>query len=222
MCGIAGILAFGDSTPVAETAVTAMRERLHHRGPNGGSTWTDAAGRIGLGHRRLSIIDLATAASQPMASGDGRVHLVFNGEIYNHAELRKQLSRSGRYTWVTDHSDTEVLVHGFEEWGIDCLHRFRGMFAFAMWDAQLRELWLVRDRIGIKPLYYTNNGSRLAFASEIKALLTLPDVPRGVDNEALFRRRFALQHAGAVHHARVLLNDVIARTRRYVVAVGPY
>jgi len=186
MCGIAGILAFGDSEPIAEGVITTMRETLRHRGPDGGSNWIGADAHVGLGHRRLSIIDLANTAAQPMANGDGSLQLVFNGEIYNHAELREELSRLGTYRWTTDHSDTEVIVHAFEEWGIDCVHRFRGMFAFAVWDARERALWLVRDRIGIKPLYYTVQGSRFAFASEIKALLTLPDVPRGVDETALF------------------------------------
>ena len=186
MCGIAGIMTFGGQPPVEERVVTAMRETLSHRGPNGGCTWVDEARRIGLGHRRLSIIDLAETASQPMANEDGRIHLVFNGEIYNHADLRAELSRSGTHQWATDHSDTETIVHGFEEWGIDCVHRLRGMFAMAIWDARERALWLVRDRIGIKPLYYRVDGGKIAFASEIKALLELPDTPRRVHEEALF------------------------------------
>ena len=137
MCGIAGMLAFdrGD-TRVTAQVVTAMRECVAHRGPNGGSTWVDDAGRIGLGHRRLSIIDLADQANQPMANEDGSLRIIFNGEIYNHAELRRELSQTGRHRWSTDHSDTEVILHGFEEWGIDVLARLRGMFAFALWDAR--------------------------------------------------------------------------------------
>lgn len=179
-------MSFGGGSPVDERLVTAMRETLSHRGPNGGCTWVDDTRMIGLGHRRLSIIDLATAASQPMANEDGTVQLVFNGEIYNHAELRTELSQSCRHRWSTDHSDTETIVHGFEEWGIECVHRLRGMFAFAIWDARERALWLVRDRIGIKPLYYHVGNGRIAFASEIKALLALPDTPRRVHEEALF------------------------------------
>lgn len=186
MCGIAGMMTFGGQPPVEERVVTAMRETLSHRGPNGGCTWVDDERRIGLGHRRLSIIDLAVTASQPMANEDGRIQLVFNGEIYNHAELRAELSRSGRHRWATDHSDTETIVHGFEVWGIECVHRLRGMFALAIWDARERALWLVRDRIGIKPLYYRVDGGKIAFASEIKALLELPDTPRRVHEEALF------------------------------------
>lgn len=187
MCGIAGLLAFDDgASRVTERTVTAMRETLSHRGPNGGQTWVDAAGTVGLGHRRLSIIDLATSASQPMANEDGSLQIIFNGEIYNHLELRAELSRSGRHRWSTDHSDTEVILHAFEEWGIECLHRLRGMFAFALWDARERALWLVRDRVGIKPLYYSLDRNRIAFASEIKALLEVPGQDRRVHEEALF------------------------------------
>ena len=187
MCGIAGVLRVTDDGPaVSEDAITRMRECISHRGPNGGATWVDPDRRIGLGHRRLSIIDLAESASQPMANEDGSLRIVFNGEIYNHAEIRAELSRSGRHRWLTDHSDTEVILHGFEEWGIDVLSRLRGMFAFALWDARDRALWLVRDRIGVKPLYYAHDGKRLAFASEIKAILTLPGQRRAVNEEALF------------------------------------
>ena len=187
MCGIAGMLAFeSGATRVTEPVVTAMRETLRHRGPNGGATWVDAEGRVGLGHRRLSIIDLADRAAQPMANEDGSLRIIFNGEIYNHADLRRELSQSGRHHWSTDHSDTEVILHGFEEWGIDVIHRLRGMFAFALWDQRAKALWLVRDRIGIKPLYYSLDRERLTFASEIKALLTVPGQRRAVHEEALF------------------------------------
>jgi asparagine synthase (glutamine-hydrolysing) len=186
MCGFAGSLAF-DGSPfrVTEPYVTRMRETLVHRGPDGSGTWVDADGRIGLGHRRLAIIDPSPAAAQPMTSSDGRLHLVFNGEIYNHAELRRELEALGHHDWRTDHSDTEVLLQAFRAWGIDCLERLRGMFAFALWDATQRELWLVRDRIGIKPLYYAIHHGRIVFASEIKALLADPDQERAVDEEAL-------------------------------------
>ncbi|MDP3716182.1 MAG: asparagine synthase (glutamine-hydrolyzing) [Acidobacteriota bacterium] len=187
MCGIAGVLAFDHGVSrVSEPLVTAMRETLRHRGPDGGDTWVDPTGRIGLGHRRLSIIDLATSASQPMANEDGNLRIVFNGEIYNHLEVRAELSKSGRHRWLTDHSDTEVILHGFEEWGIDVVHRLRGMFAFALWDAREQALWLVRDRIGIKPLYYSVDANRLTFGSEIKALLEVPGQRRAVHEEALF------------------------------------
>jgi asparagine synthase (glutamine-hydrolysing) len=187
VCGIAGILAFDNGGDRIQPAtIDAMRESLQHRGPNGCRSWLGADARVGLGHRRLSIIDLADAASQPMSNEDGSIQLVFNGEIYNHAELRAELSRDGAHRWATDHSDSEVIVHAFESWGIDCVHRFRGMFAFALWDGRARTMWLVRDRIGIKPLYYTLDHRRLTFASEIKALLEVPGQPRRVHEEALF------------------------------------
>jgi asparagine synthase (glutamine-hydrolysing) len=187
MCGIAGVLAF-DRGPflVTEALVTRMRETMSHRGPNGGATWIDPEGRIGLGHRRLSIIDLADAAAQPMANEDGTVWVVFNGEIYNHAEIRAELVALGGHRWKTDHADTEVLLHGFEQWGIDVIHRLRGMFAFALWDARHRELWLVRDRIGIKPLYYSVHHGRLTFASEIKALLEDREQGRRIHEESFY------------------------------------
>jgi asparagine synthase (glutamine-hydrolysing) len=187
MCGIAGIMAFDTGQfRVSAELVTRMRECVRHRGPDGGETWVDTNGRIGLGHRRLSIIDLDERASQPMTNEDGSLRLIFNGEIYNHAELRAELSRSGRHQWSTDHSDTEVILHAFEEWGIRCVDRFRGMFAFALWDEREKALWLVRDRIGVKPLYYSIADGRLSFASEIKALLEVPGQRRAVHEEALF------------------------------------
>jgi asparagine synthase (glutamine-hydrolysing) len=163
-----------------------MRDTMLHRGPDGGGTWISPDGKLGLAHRRLSIIDLSDTAAQPMSNADGTVWVTFNGEIYNHADIRKELEKTGKYRWKTDHSDTEVIVHAFEEWGIDCIQRFRGMFAFAIWDARAKELWLVRDRVGIKPLYYSAHHGRIAFASEIKALLADPEQARGVDEEAFF------------------------------------
>jgi asparagine synthase (glutamine-hydrolysing) len=121
-----------------------------------------------------------------MSNADGDIQLVFNGEIYNHAEIRKELEATGRYRWKTDHSDTEVIIHAYEEWGIECLHKFRGMFAIALYDQRSRELWLVRDRIGIKPLYYSKHHGRLVFGSEIKSLLKDPEQPRGVNEKGMF------------------------------------
>lgn len=163
-----------------------MRDRMAHRGPDGAGVWCSRDGRIGLGHRRLSIIDLSTAAGQPMSNEDGSIHLVFNGEIYNHAVIRTELERLGKYRWKTDHSDTEVIIHAFAEWGIKALHRFRGMFAIALWDARSQELWLIRDRIGIKPLYYSLRSDRISFASEIKALFADHNQPRVVNEESFF------------------------------------
>jgi asparagine synthase (glutamine-hydrolysing) len=185
VCGITGALSF-NGFRIDEEFVTRMREQMVHRGPDGGETWVDADGRVGLGFRRLAIIDLSTDAMQPFANEDGSVRLVFNGEIYNHAEIRAELEALGGHTWRTDHSDTEMIVHAYEQWGIDCVQRFRGMFALAIWDGRTRDLWLVRDRIGIKPLYYSIHHGRLVFASEIKALLEDPQQERGVDEVAFF------------------------------------
>jgi asparagine synthase (glutamine-hydrolysing) len=186
MCGIAGILCLDGRATVSPSLLASMRDTMEHRGPDGHGAWISPDGRIGLAHRRLAIIDLSPSAAQPMSNAEGTVWLTFNGEIYNHAEIRAELARTGKYRWKTDHSDTEVILHAFEEWGIDCIHRFRGMFAFAIWDARSRELWLVRDRIGIKPLYYSLHGGKLAFASEIKAILADPERSRRVDEEAFF------------------------------------
>ncbi len=161
-----------------------MRDRMVHRGPDGAGVWAAADGSVGLAHRRLAIVDLSEAAAQPMENETGSVRVVFNGEIYNHAQLRPELERAG-HRFRTDHSDTEVILHAYEEWGIDCIHRFRGMFAFALWDDEAGDLWLVRDRIGIKPLYWTVAGGRLLFASEIKALLAGDRVRAALDEDAL-------------------------------------
>jgi asparagine synthase (glutamine-hydrolysing) len=187
MCGISGVLAFaGSNFEVTADYLTRMRDTMVHRGPDGAGLWISPNRRVGLAHRRLAIIDLAEAAAQPMSSADGSLQLVFNGEIYNHAEIRRELIELGHWQWKTDHSDTEVILHAFAEWGIDCLQRFRGMFAFALWDARAHRLWLVRDRIGIKPLYYSVHHGRVTFASEIKALLQDAEQVRAVNEEGLF------------------------------------
>ncbi|MBD2015734.1 asparagine synthase (glutamine-hydrolyzing) [Microcoleus sp. FACHB-53] len=187
MCGIVGALTFKHSTfTVTEPYLTRMRDTMFHRGPDGAGIWIAQNGQVGLGHRRLSIIDLSQAAAQPMCNEDGTLWVTFNGEIYNHAEIRTELEQIGGHRWKTDHSDTEVILHAFEQWGIDCLHKFRGMFAIALWDTQSRELWLIRDRIGIKPLYYSIHNGRITFASEIKALLQDPDQKRAVCEEAFY------------------------------------
>ena len=187
MCGIAGTLSFDHgSFVVMEPGLCAMRDAMAHRGPDGKGAWISPDRRVGLAHRRLSIIDLDARAGQPMGNEDGSLQIVFNGEIYNHAEIRRELEGRGGHTWRTDHADTEMILHAFEEWGIDCLSRFRGMFAFALWDSRRRELWLVRDRIGIKPLYWAVHHGRLNFASEVKALLVDPDQQRQVHPEALY------------------------------------
>ncbi|MBM4052999.1 MAG: asparagine synthetase B, partial [Planctomycetes bacterium] len=163
-----------------------MRDTMVHRGPDGAGVWVSADKRVGLGHRRLSILDLSSTAAQPMSDASGSVVVVFNGEIYNHAEIRRELQAEGMGPWKTDHSDTEVIVQGYLRWGIGCIERFRGMFAIAIWDTRSKELWLVRDRRGVKPLYWTRNGDRISFVSEIKALLADPTQQRALDHTALY------------------------------------
>lgn len=183
MCGIAGVL--GTSLPNIEPRLEAMAGTLRHRGPDAGGIWADAAAGIGLAHRRLSIIDLSPHGAQPMASASGRFVLCYNGEIYNHGDLRRELAAVRRIDW-RGHSDTEVLVEAIAEWGVDeALARSNGMFAFAVWDREARRLTLARDRVGEKPLYVGRVGRLIAFASEIKALRTLPGWQQTVDADAL-------------------------------------
>jgi asparagine synthase (glutamine-hydrolysing) len=187
MCGISGVLAFKTSNfQVTADYLLGMRETMVHRGPDGAGWWISPDRRVGLAHRRLAIIDLSEAAAQPMSNGDGSLQIVFNGEIYNHAEIRRELEELGHRRWKTHHSDTEVILQAFEQWGIACLEKFRGMFAIALWDEKARRLWLIRDRVGIKPLYYSIHHGRITFASEIKALLQDPEQSRAVNEEALF------------------------------------
>lgn len=186
MCGIVGLFYYGTDQPIDPNLLVQMRDTMQHRGPDGGGLWCSSDCKIGLGHRRLSIIDLSETANQPMSNEDDTLWIIFNGEIYNHAAIRAELEATGHHRWKTDHSDTEMILHAFEEWGIECIHKFRGMFAMALWDERQRQLWLIRDRIGIKPLYYTFSNGRLAFASEIKALLHLPGLQRTVHEEALY------------------------------------
>ena len=166
MCGIAGIVATDALQPQERARLPFMRDVITHRGPDEAGLFVDE--RAGLAHRRLSIVDLA-AGQQPLSNEDGSVWIVFNGEIYNHADLRPALEAAG-HAYRT-RCDTETIVHAYEEWGDGCVERFRGMFAFAIWDAPRRRLLLARDRMGIKPLYWTLAGNRLLFASEIKAIL---------------------------------------------------
>jgi asparagine synthase (glutamine-hydrolysing) len=185
MCGISGALARGPNGVVTRSLLDAMNDALAHRGPDGEGTWIAEDGAVGLAHRRLAILDLAPNAGQPMRSGDGRLAVTFNGEIYNHAALRAELAAKGA-RFRTDHADTEVLIHGYAAWGLPgLLARLDGMFAFALWDAAERRLFLARDRLGIKPLYVARTGAMLRFASEIKALVADPAMPREVEAAAL-------------------------------------
>ena len=187
MCGIVGTLAFSEgSYKISKSLLVRMRDTMVHRGPDGSGVWVNQNKTIGLGHRRLAIVDLSEQAGQPMSNSDSSIWLTFNGEIYNHVEIKNTLIELGYTNWKTDHSDTEVLLHAFEHWGIDCVNHLIGMFAFAIWDCRSEDLWLARDRLGIKPLYYSILSDRISFASEIKALIVDPDQKRSINNEALF------------------------------------
>ena len=189
MCGIVGTFNAG-RVGSGPDIVARMRDRMAHRGPDGTGIWCAADRRCTLGHRRLSIIDLSPDAAQPMVNDAGTVAVTFNGEIYNHAAIRKELEALGKYRWRTDHSDTEMLLHAFEEWGVDCVNRFYGMFAFAVYDGREPSrpaVHLVRDRVGIKPLYLARTASgEWLFASEIRALLAHPDVTPEMDHVAFW------------------------------------
>lgn len=183
MCGIAGIVRLDPvAPPPTREEALAMARRIRHRGPDGQSAWLSPTGSCALGHARLKVIDLETG-DQPMANEDGTVQVVFNGEIYDFPAVRAELEALGHR--FRTRSDTEVLVHGWEAWGEALPERVDGMFAFAVWDERRRSLFLGRDRAGKKPLYWTRAGGRLAFASEVKALLALPWVKDEVAVEAL-------------------------------------
>src|SRR6266849_1155856 len=183
MCGIAGIMSF-DGKPVSLEELHAMCAALAHRGPDDEGFYLGRDKRVGLGMRRLSIIDLQTGR-QPVHNEDGRVWVVFNGEIYNFRDLRRKLEQRGHV--FSTATDTEVIVHLYEEYGQHCVEKLRGMFAFALWDDRLKLLLLARDRLGIKPLYYAEVGGRLLFASELKAILQVPEVQRSLSWRAVSR-----------------------------------
>src|SRR5712691_5376949 len=187
MCGIAGF-----TGPHNRTALELMTEGLHHRGPDAAGYWEGAD--VSLGMRRLPIIDVETG-QQPVFNEDGTIAVVFNGEIYNYIELREALQRAG-HRFSTDHSDTEVLVHLYEDRGLDFLHELNGMFAIALWDARQRQLVLARDRLGIKPLYFARISGGVAFGSEPKALLEHPAISR-VPNFAAIHHYLSLKNVPA-------------------------
>jgi asparagine synthase (glutamine-hydrolysing) len=199
MCGICGEIDFNHAVRVEP--IQRMCRVLAHRGPDDEgmvfikgnecfemrgplqSSLKQADFQVGLGHRRLSIIDLSEAAHQPMTNEDGKIWIVFNGEIYNFQETRMMLEKNGHF--FKSKSDTEVILHAYEEWGVECLNRLRGMFAFALWDLKLQRLFMARDRLGKKPLVYFNRNGQFVFASEIKALIQVPGVEKKVNNEAI-------------------------------------
>ncbi|WP_193370325.1 asparagine synthase (glutamine-hydrolyzing) [Pelagibius marinus] len=184
MCGIAGFLGPAGGGADFEALARRMADSLVHRGPDDGGSWADGAAGVGLGHRRLSIIDLSAAGHQPMVSANGRYVLSYNGEVYNAAELRRELEAAG--VSFRGASDTEVLVEAIARHGLrPTLERLIGMFAFALWDRELRELTLVRDRLGIKPLYWGRFSKSLLFASELSALQRHPDFSGEIDRDSL-------------------------------------
>src|SRR5690242_12527112 len=179
MCGIAGFYCQALEVQTAAARIKKMCETIVHRGPDDDGIFVD--GIVGLGMRRLSIIDV-DGGHQPISNEDGSVTVVFNGEIYNYRELRRHLQRSGHQ--FRTHTDTEVIVHAYEENGVDCVKLLNGIFAVALWDASSRRLLIARDRMGVKPLYYARSAGEISFASEIKALLTSSNVSRTLDMEA--------------------------------------
>lgn len=183
MCGLTGfIIPSGFSREVATSSLTRMTQAIRHRGPDAAGVWLDPNAGIALGHQRLAIVDLTAAGHQPMLSASGRYVLVFNGEIYNHLDLRKSLEQQ---TW-RGHSDTETLLAGIQQWGLEaCLQRAVGMFAIALWDREEKSLSLARDRMGEKPLYYGWQGKSFIFGSELKALRQHPDFQDEIDRTAL-------------------------------------
>lgn len=199
MCGIAGLVNLAGQ-PVSPVILKRMTDAVAHRGPDGEGHWID--GPVGLGHRRLAIIDLSPAGQQPMISADHRFVISYNGEIYNHREIRAELEAAG--FWFRSRTDTEVVLHALAHWGPEALLRFNGMFALALWDRKERALLLARDRYGIKPLYVSRQGSRFAFASEQKAILAHPEFRRELDKPALLEY-FTFQN---IFTERTLLKDV--------------
>jgi asparagine synthase (glutamine-hydrolysing) len=183
MCGICGILGFSEGFSVGRELVERMRDELAHRGPDAADAVYFPEGRLALGHRRLAIVDLSPAGRQPMSNEDGTVWITYNGEVYNHLSLRAELE--GRGHRYRSNTDSETIVHLYEEHGPHCVELLDGMFAFAIWDTRRKELLLARDRVGVKPLYFARPPGGLVFGSEIKALLQHPAVAADLDEAAL-------------------------------------
>lgn len=209
MCGFVGYVGLSNPEPINIDLFASMNDSIKHRGPDGEgfaffgnytnqeiSDFTkkrpealvvkdNSKRTLAFAHRRLSIIDLSTDALQPMKSIDKNITILFNGEIYNYLEVKEQLLQKG-YSFQTDHSDTEVIINAYKEWGVDCIKFFRGMFSIAIWDELKDILWLIRDRIGIKPMYYTHQNGRIYFGSEIKAIIEDPSIKREINHEGMY------------------------------------
>ncbi len=183
MCGISGLVNTRSDRPVGRECLERMNDALRHRGPDDAGVWVSPDGRIGLAHRRLSIIDLSERGHQPMSDPGGQLWITFNGEIYNYRDLRKELEARGHS--FRSESDTEVILEAYRAWGTECLVRLNGMFAFALYDSCERHLFMARDRAGEKPLYYASDHGEIRFASELKGLMADPTLPRHIDPGAL-------------------------------------
>jgi len=185
MCGIVGIInKESQRREILEKNLVEMRDTMVHRGPDGFGLWISEDNKVGFGHRRLSIIDLSDAGKQPMSNPEHTIWITFNGEIYNHVEIRLELEKLG-YKYHSG-TDTETIIYAYQEWGIECLNKFNGMFAIGLWDEREKSLYLIRDRVGIKPVYYTETGKSFLFASEIKAFFKHPDVNKSISEEGLY------------------------------------
>lgn len=181
MCGIVGIVS--KDSNIDRSLLIAERDAMTHRGPDDAGVWWSENGQVGLGHRRLAIIDLSPAGHQPMQDNSRSLTIVFNGEIYNYLDLQRELTGKGHA--FRSHSDTEVLLAAYREWGVDCLSRLNGMFAFALYDSMQQRVFLARDRAGEKPLFYSLSNGCLRFSSELKGLMADPAEPRRLDTEAM-------------------------------------
>jgi asparagine synthase (glutamine-hydrolysing) len=207
MCGITGLIHL-NGDPVSPVLIKRMTDAISHRGPDGEGQWIE--GNVGIGHRRLAIIDLSPAGHQPMISGDHRYVLSYNGEIYNYCELRTDLEAEG--IWFRSNTDSEVVLYALAQWGTDALLKFNGMFALALWDRKERTLLLARDRYGIKPLYYATQGACFAFGSEQKAITAQPGFQRNLNKPALLEY-FTFQN---IFTGQTLLDDI------HILPVGHY
>ena len=199
MCGITGLI-YLDNNPVSLSVLEGMTGAIAHRGPDAEGHWIED--NVGLGHRRLSVIDLSVAGYQPMVSADHRFWLSYNGEVYNYRELRVELEAKGY--WFRSQTDSEVVLNALSEWGPQALDKFNGMFALALWDRKERTLFLARDRYGVKPLYFSQQGNTFAFGSEQKAILSMPDFKRKIDKPALLEY-FTFQN---IFTERTLTEDI--------------
>lgn len=201
MCGICGIYNYKNHRPIQPRVLSTMKDAIIHRGPDGEGEYID--GELGLGHRRLKVIDLSDAGKQPMSNEDGSVWITYNGEIYNYKNLRTELLAKGHK--FRSSSDTETIIHLYEETGLSFLNHLEGMFAFGLWDKKKKRLILARDRVGIKPLYYYIGGDGLVFASELKSLVLHPDFKREIDYHALYTYFLSLTVLGP----RSIFKDVV-------------